>query len=45
MAKKLDPKEFVTFKEMFMANSIQVDAICQLLIDKGMFTEEGSTPN
>jgi hypothetical protein len=45
MAQKLDPKELVTFKEMFMANSIQVDAICQLLIDKGMFTEEGSTPN
>ena len=45
MAQKLDPKELVTFKEMLMANSIQVDAVCQLLIDKGVFTEEGSTPN
>jgi hypothetical protein len=30
----------VTFKEMLIANSIQVDAVCQLLIDKGIFTEE-----
>jgi hypothetical protein len=30
----------VTFKEMLMANSIQADAVCQLLIEKGVFTEE-----
>ena len=40
MAENLDEKELVTFKEMLMANSIQVDAICQLLIDKGIITEE-----
>ncbi len=40
MAEKLDEKELVTFKEMLMANSIQVDAVCQLLIEKGIFTEE-----
>lgn len=34
MAEKLDEKELVTFKEMLMANSIQVDAVCQLLIDE-----------
>jgi beta-N-acetylglucosaminidase len=45
MAEELDEKELASFKEMFMANSIQVDAVCQLLIDKGVFTEEGSTPN
>ena len=41
MAEKLDEKEQVTFKEMLMANSIQVDAVCQLLIEKGIFTEQG----
>jgi hypothetical protein len=40
MAEKLDEKELVSFKEMLMANSIQVDAVCQLLIEKGMITEE-----
>jgi hypothetical protein len=40
MAEKLDEKELVTFKEMLMANSIQVDAVAQLLIEKGLFTEE-----
>jgi len=27
MAQKLDPKELVTFKELLMANSIQIDAL------------------
>ena len=40
MAQKLDEKELVSFKEMLMANSIQVDALCQLHIDKGIITEE-----
>jgi hypothetical protein len=40
MAEKLDDKELVSFKEMMMANSIQVDALAQLLIEKGLFTEE-----
>jgi hypothetical protein len=40
MAQKLDEKELVSFKEMLMANSIQVDAVCQLLIEKGLITEE-----
>jgi hypothetical protein len=34
IAEKLDEKELVTFKEMFMANSIQLDAVYQLLIDE-----------
>jgi hypothetical protein len=39
MAEKLDEKELVTFKEMLMANSIQTDALAQLLIEKGVITE------
>ena len=40
MTEKLDPSELVSFKELLMANSIQVDAIAQLLIEKGVFTKE-----
>ena len=40
MAEKLDSNELVAFKELLMANSIQVDAIAQLLIEKGFFTKE-----
>ena len=39
MAKKLDPAELVSFKELLMANSIQIDALCQLLIEKGLITQ------
>ena len=40
MVEKLDPKEIVSFKELLMANSIQVDTVAQLLIEKGFFTKE-----
>jgi hypothetical protein len=40
MAKQLDPNELVTFKELLMANSIQVDTAVQLLIERGFFTEQ-----
>jgi len=40
MAERLDDKDLVSFKEMLMANSIQVDALCQLLIEKGIITEQ-----
>jgi hypothetical protein len=40
MAEKMDDKELVSFKEMLVANSIQVDAPAQLLIEKGLITEE-----
>ena len=40
MAEKLDPEELVSFKELLMANSIQVDAVAQLLIEKGIITKE-----
>ena len=40
MAKKLDDKELATFKEMLMANSIQIDALAQLFLEKGIITED-----
>jgi hypothetical protein len=39
MAYELDPDEIVEFKELLMANTIQIDTMYQLLIDKGYFTE------
>ena len=40
MARKLDDKELVSFEELLRANSIQVDALSQLLIEKGLITEQ-----
>jgi len=40
VAEKLDEKELVTFKELLIANSIQADALSQLLIEKGIITEQ-----
>jgi len=40
MAEKLDPNELVSFNELLMANSIQVDTMAQLLIEKGIFTKD-----
>ena len=40
MAQKLDETEIVSFKELLMANSIQVDALAQLLIEEGIITQE-----
>ena len=39
MAQKHGENELVTFKELLLAISIQVDAAVQLLIEKGFFTE------
>ena len=40
MAQQLDDNETVSFKELLMANSIQVDALAQLMIRKGFITKE-----
>jgi len=40
MARKLDEKELVSFEELLRANLIQVDALSQLLIEKGFITEQ-----
>ena len=38
--RKLDDSEIVSFKELLMANSMQVDALAQLMIRKGLITKE-----
>ena len=40
MAEKLDPSELVDFEELLISNSVQIDAVTQLLIEKGIFTKE-----
>jgi len=40
MAQKLDDKELVRFKELLMATSIQVATLSQLLIEKGLISEQ-----
>ena len=40
MAQNLNDKDLVTFKELLMANSIQVDTLAQLLIEKGLISRE-----
>jgi hypothetical protein len=40
MATPLDPNDLVSFQELLMANSIQVDAAVKLLIEKGFFTQQ-----
>ena len=39
MAEKLDPSERVDFEELLISNTIQLDTMYQLLIDKGLSTE------
>jgi hypothetical protein len=40
MAEKLDQKEITTTEELIMANMYQLDAVTQLLIEKGIITEQ-----
>jgi hypothetical protein len=40
MATKLDENELVSFKELLMSNEIYLEAIVQLLVDKGVFTKQ-----
>jgi len=40
MAQKLKDTDLVNFKELLIANSIQVDALAQLLIEKGIISRE-----
>ena len=39
MAQKADSTDLVTFKELLMANSFMADALVQLLIEKGIITQ------
>jgi len=40
MTKKIAIKEMVTIREMLLSNTIKVDALTQLLIEKGIITNE-----
>ncbi len=40
MATKLSNDELVSFKELLMANEIYMEALIQLLVDKGIFTKD-----
>ena len=40
MGQRLEDRDLVTFKELLMANSIQVDALAQLMIEKGFITKD-----
>ena len=40
MAEKLDQDELVSFRELLIANSIQIDAMAMLLFEKGLITKD-----
>ncbi len=40
MATELSKDELVSFKELLMANEIYMEALVQILIEKGIFTKE-----
>ncbi|MFO8162924.1 MAG: hypothetical protein ACQEQO_12290 [Thermodesulfobacteriota bacterium] len=40
MPEKLDDNERVSLEELLMANVIRTDTIAQLLVEKGIFTEQ-----
>ena len=40
MGKAAKQSDLVSFKELLLANSIQIDALTQLLIESGVFSEE-----
>ena len=40
MAEQLDQSELVSFKELLVTNSIQVDTLTQLLFEKGIITDD-----
>jgi len=40
MAQKLDQDELVRFRELLISNTIQLDVVTRVLIEKGIITEE-----
>ena len=40
MVETLDQDQLVSFEELLISNSVQIDAVTQLLIEKGIFTKE-----
>ena len=45
MPQKLDDNELVSFKELLLANSMQVDTLTQLLIEEGLSQNKNSMRN
>jgi hypothetical protein len=40
MPEKLDPQQTIDFKELLIAEMIEIDTITQLLIGKGIITQQ-----
>lgn len=40
MAEALDPRETVSFKELLISNMIEIQALAQLMVEKGIITEQ-----
>jgi len=40
MAEKLDPKQTVDFKELLIANMIEIQTIAELLMEKGIISQD-----
>jgi mannitol/fructose-specific phosphotransferase system IIA component (Ntr-type) len=40
MAEQLDPKELTSLQELLIANSMLLDSLTQLLMEKGIITNE-----
>lgn len=40
MAENIEPDEMATLRDLLLANALQIDAVAQLLIDKGIFSKE-----
>ena len=40
MADDIETNEMTTLKDLLLANALQIDAVAQLLIDKGVFSKE-----
>ena len=40
MAEQLDPNELVSFQELLISNTIQLDVVTRVLIEKGIITDE-----
>ncbi len=40
MAESFEANEMSTFKDLLLANSLQIDAVAQLLIEKGVFSKD-----
>jgi hypothetical protein len=40
MAEQLDNEELASFRELLISNTIQLDTVSRLLIEKGVITDE-----